>query len=112
MKIAVPVADGQLAMHFGHCDAFVLIDVDPESQHIESIEESDPPPHQPGVLPTWLGQQGVELVIAGGMGQRAQMLFTDQNITVVVGASAGTPEALVQQYLEGTLATGDNLCDH
>ena len=112
MKIAVPVADGQLAMHFGHCDAFVLVEVDPESREVISIEESAPPPHQPGVLARWLGQQGVELVIAGGMGQRAQMLFSEQNIKVVVGATGGTPEALVAQFLEGNLETGDNLCDH
>jgi len=112
MRIAVPVADGQLAMHFGHCDAFALIDVDDETKTITSVEESQPPPHQPGVLPAWLGQQNVNVVIAGGMGQRAQMLFAEQNITVVVGASAEPPEALVSQYLQGDLETGDNICDH
>ena len=28
MKIAIPLANGQLAMHFGHCEQFALIDVD------------------------------------------------------------------------------------
>jgi len=112
MKIAVPVADGQLAMHFGHCDAFALIDADQESGEIRSVEESASPPHQPGVLPKWLGEQGVEVVIAGGMGQRAQRLFADQHIRVVVGAPAEPPEALVKLFLQGNLETGDNICDH
>lgn len=36
-----------------------------------------PPPHEPGVLPKWLHDQGVNLIIAGGMGQRAQGLFNE-----------------------------------
>ena len=28
MKIAIPVADGKLCMHFGHCEKFALIDID------------------------------------------------------------------------------------
>ena len=46
------------------------------------------------------------------MGQRAQDLFTRQGIHVIVGASPVTPEELVQSYLEGTLETGTNACDH
>lgn len=46
------------------------------------------------------------------MGARAQQLFAAQNIQVVTGAAAGTPETVVLAYLNGTLETGDNLCDH
>lgn len=28
MKIAIPMAGGQLCMHFGHCEQFALVDVD------------------------------------------------------------------------------------
>ena len=71
-----------------------------------------PPPHEPGVLPKWLQEQEVGLVIAGGMGQRAQQLFAEKGIRVVVGAPVESPETLVTQYLAGTLATGENVCDH
>ena len=37
---------------------------------------------------------------------------TENGIRVVVGAAAETPETLVRQYLAGTLATGENVCDH
>jgi hypothetical protein len=30
----------------------------------------------------------------------------------MVGAPAETPEQLVAEYLAGTLAEGENLCDH
>jgi predicted Fe-Mo cluster-binding NifX family protein len=59
-----------------------------------------------------LGELGVNLVIAGGMGSRAQELFASNNIAVLVGAQGTSPEELVNAYLNSTLETGDNCCDH
>ncbi len=112
MKVAIPLADGKLTAHFGHCGQFAIVDVDPESKTIKSQVVLNPPPHEPGVLPAWLSEQGVSLVIAGGMGQRAQMLFGEKDIEVIVGAPVETPEELVSSYLAGTLQTGANVCDH
>ena len=112
MKIAIPTAAGKLCMHFGHCEQFAILDVDADSRAITGQQLVTPPPHEPGVLPKWLHGQGVNLIIAGGMGQRAQGLFKENGIRVVVGAAAETPETLVRQYLAGTLATGENVCDH
>jgi len=112
MRIAIPLADGKLCMHFGHCERFALIDADTSSKSITGRKDVVAPPHQPGLLPPWLAERGVKLVIAGGMGQRAISLFQEQGITVVVGAPADTPERLVADYLAGTLETGGNVCDH
>ena len=112
MKIAIPIADGMLCMHFGHCEKFALLDIDPAGGSVINQVELDPPPHEPGLLPKWLGEQGAELVIAGGMGQRAVMIFESQGIKVVTGAPALAPEEVVRQYLAGTLAVGTNYCDH
>jgi ATP-binding protein involved in chromosome partitioning len=59
-----------------------------------------------------LRDQGVEVVIAGGMGARAQRLFAQHQVKVVVGAAALEPEAAVKAYLEDRLPTGPNPCDH
>ncbi|MEA2013164.1 MAG: NifB/NifX family molybdenum-iron cluster-binding protein [Verrucomicrobiota bacterium] len=112
MKIAVPTAEGRLAMHFGHCEKFVFVDVNEESKEIVGSVDATPPAHAPGVLPKWLREQNVNVIIAGGMGSRAQQLFAEQNIKVIIGAPSETPEKLVQAYLDGVLASGDNLCDH
>lgn len=112
MKIAIPTANGKLCMHFGHCESFTMLEIDPATGTIAAITELDPPPHEPGVLPHWLAQQGADLVIAGGMGQRAQSLFEEQSIKVIVGAPSETPEELVRAYLSGALETGTNACDH
>ena len=111
MKIAIPLANGRLCMHFGHCEQFALVDTD-EQNNIVNTALLTPPAHEPGVLPAWLGEQGVDVIIAGGMGQRAQQLFTQNSITVVAGAPADEPEKLVSAYLAGTLEAGENACDH
>jgi len=46
------------------------------------------------------------------MGRRAQDIFSQSGIEVVVGAPIKTVEALIQNYLQGALITGANLCDH
>lgn len=112
MKIAIPLAGGKLAMHFGHCERFALVDVDPAEKKILGREDIDAPPHQPGLLPPWLAERGATMIIAGGMGQRAQSLFTENGIQVIVGAPSETPERLVGDYLAGTLQAGENACDH
>ncbi|WED23822.1 NifB/NifX family molybdenum-iron cluster-binding protein [Vibrio sp. JC009] len=112
MKIAIPVANGLLNLHFGHCKSFAILDVDQETKHITNRNDIDAPPHEPGLLPRWLGEREVDLVITGGMGQKAKQLFDQQSIKVIVGAPAETPEALVKAYMGGTLVSGANVCDH
>jgi Mrp family chromosome partitioning ATPase/predicted Fe-Mo cluster-binding NifX family protein len=112
MKIAIPTADGRLCMHFGHCEQFALIEIDPDAKTITNTTCLTPPPHEPGVLPRWLHEQGANVIIAGGMGQRAQALFASNEIEVVVGAPSQSPQAIAEAYLAGTLTTGENVCDH
>jgi len=112
MRIAIPLTAGRLALHFGHCEQFAVVDVDAQSKSIKGQELLSPPGHEPGVLPQWLAGIQVTLVIAGGMGQRAQQLFVQNGIEVVCGAPAGSPEEIATQYLRGQLALGENICDH
>ena len=110
MKFAIPLAEGKLTAHFGHCQEFALVEV--EDNEIKNKETLVQPPHEPGVLPKWLHNLGTNVIIAGGMGARALDLFAQNNIEVIVGASALTPEELVGQYLDNTLQAGGNVCDH
>lgn len=112
VRIALPLANGELSLHFGHCEKFALLDVDSAAKTILKRTDVDAPPHQPGLLPAWLAERGVSVVISGGMGHRARDLFAGHGIEVVTGAAAGSPEKLVGAYLAGTLITGENICDH
>jgi predicted Fe-Mo cluster-binding NifX family protein len=110
MKFAIPLAEGKLTAHFGHCQEFALVDV--EDNKIKNTKKMVPPPHEPGVLPRWLREQGTNVIIAGGMGARALELFAQSGIKVLTGAPSLIPEELVQQYLDKALQTGFNMCDH
>ena len=110
MRIAVPTIDGKLCMHFAHSQQFVFVNV--EDEEIKSTEAAAPPSYAPGALPKWLHEQGASVIIANGMGTRAQDLFSQSGITVVIGAPILEPEELAKQYISGTLKAGDNICDH
>jgi predicted Fe-Mo cluster-binding NifX family protein len=112
MRIAIPLVQGKLSLHFGHCDQFAIFDIDDNLKKVINRKDATPPAHEPGVLPRWLHENNVSVIIAGGMGQRAQQLFAQNDIKVVVGASSSMPEELVSAFLQDTLQTGDNICDH
>ncbi len=110
VKIAIPMAEGTLCNHFGHCEQFALVDL--QGKNIIQKVMITPPPHEPGLLPRWLGEKGVNLIIAGGMGQRAVSLFNERGIQVLTGAPQLNVEELIAHYVNQTLITGDNVCDH
>jgi predicted Fe-Mo cluster-binding NifX family protein len=113
MNVAIPVVNGLLCQHFGHCELFAIAEVDEATRTITKTIYHVPPPHEPGVLPKWLHEEmAANVIIAGGMGMRAQQLFEQNGIKVIVGASGGAPDDLVMQYLNGSLETGANICDH
>ncbi len=111
MKIALPTNNGRITQHFGHCEFFEIIELNDKKEIVKS-ETKTPPEHIPGILPKWLSELGVELVIAGGMGSHAQRLFTEMDIKLVTGVGNELPETAVKNYLNGTLTTGANMCDH
>jgi len=112
MRCAVPVNGDMVSMHFGHCESFAFFDVDEVNKEITNKEIMAPPGHQPGVLPAWLAEQGVSVVIAGGMGSRAQGLFNQNSIKVAVNVLETNPEKAVMSFIGGTLEIGDDVCDH
>ncbi len=110
MKIAIPTSGGALASHFGHCEQFSVYEVDGAS--VRATDSLTPPNHEPGAFPRFLRAEGIDVIIAGGMGQRAQGLFADANITVVCGAGGTDPAQMAEAYAKGNLVSGDNACDH
>lgn len=112
MRYAIPITDGKVSEHFGHCQHFALIDADEAEGTILNREIVPSPGHQPGFLPIWLAEEGVSVVLARGMGSRAQNIFEENRIQVVTGAIEDDPEKAVLDHIRGALATGDNICDH
>jgi predicted Fe-Mo cluster-binding NifX family protein len=109
-RIAIPLENGILCSHFGHCQQFAIVDAENSSISGETLVT--PPPHEPGLLPAWLAEKGVTDVIAGGMGQRAINLFNQQKINVFVGAQVKNYTELANDLINGSLVAGANYCDH
>ncbi len=110
MKIAFPLTQRKISAHFGHCEEFAVLTV--EDGKIVKEEYLTPPAHEPGSHPKFLNEHGVTVVIAGGMGMRAQELMAENGIKSYVGVCHQPLSDLVAQYVKGELEAGDNLCDH
>ncbi len=110
MKIAVPIDGGLISQHFGHAELFLIAEI--EDGEIKRTETKTPPPHEPGVIPKWMSELGVNVIITGGMGRRALALFDGYGIKAVVGAPQIDPIEAIKEYLRGTLRTGENVCSH
>lgn len=112
MRIAIPVENGRLSPHFGYCVEFEFVTVNPHTKQLVCTETVVAPPHQPDLLPAWLKGHGATVIIASGMGSRAQSLSNENGIEVLIGAPSEEPKVLAQAYLDGTLTPGANICDH
>ena len=108
--IAVPMADGKLSSHFGHSEQFAFVET--EDGKVNKVEVKPAAPHEPGVIPRWIEQQGVDVVITGGIGDKARAMLEEKGIEVIVGAPEQPPEVLAEQYLSNKLISGANVCDH
>lgn len=107
MKVAISTDSGFVSAHFGRCPVFTMVEI--EDGKVVKIEENNNPGHQPGFLPVFLAEQGVNCIICGGMGDRAQMLFTEKKITPVIGVT-GKVEEVIEKFIKGQLKGGESLC--
>lgn len=110
MKIAVASEGNKISGHFGHCEGFILFEV--ENNSIKEKTFIQNPGHKPGFLPVFLKEKQTNVIISGGMGETAQQLFQNQGIEVVVGAQ-GMAEEVVKSYVVGKLKSTGSVCaDH
>lgn len=107
MKIAVASENELVTGHFGHCQNFNIFDV--ENGNIISVESIPNPGHKPGFLPRFLNDQGVNVIISGGMGGAAVQIFNENNIEVVIGTS-GAAQVAVDKYIKGELESTGSIC--
>ncbi|OGC04990.1 dinitrogenase iron-molybdenum cofactor [candidate division WOR-1 bacterium RIFOXYA12_FULL_43_27] len=107
MKIAISTDGGDVSEHFGRCPEFTIVEI--EDGKVVKQETIQNPGHHPGFLPEFLRQRGVSVIIAGGMGHRAQGLFSEQNIRTIMGIS-GKVDEVILAFAEGRIQSGESLC--
>jgi predicted Fe-Mo cluster-binding NifX family protein len=107
MRIAISTDGDFVSAHFGRCPSFTIVDI--RDRKIARKEVVRNPGHQPGFIPQFLHQRGVECIVAGGMGMRAQGFFAEAGIQTILGAS-GRINDVIEKLKRGTLESGESLC--
>lgn len=110
VKLAIPSEDNKLSSHFGHCKQFAIYNIN-DNKVVEK-KFVDTPEHTPGAFPKFLNDLGIEVVIAGGMGNKAQTHFKNQGIELITGATDDNLDNLIQLYLDGRIKSKEVKCDH
>lgn len=107
MRIAISTDGDFVSAHFGRCPSFTIVDI--ENGKLAKRTEVANPGHQPGFIPQFLHEKGVECIVAGGMGMRATSFFEEFGIRTIVGIS-GKIDEVITGLKKGTLKGGESLC--
>ncbi len=110
MKIAIPTLEGKLCSHFGHCETFSFIEINPQTKKILNITTKSPEAGISCQSASWVSSQGVNLVLAGGMGQRPMNLFKQNGVEVLLGCPELDVKEIVEKYLDNSLVLSENSC--
>jgi len=105
--VAISTDGDFVSAHFGRCPSFTIIDI--EDGKIMNKQVVDNPGHQPGTIPQFLHERGVNYIVAGGMGQRAVGFFSEFGIKPIIGVS-GRIDETVEKLLNDSLEGGASLC--
>lgn len=110
LRVGFSTNDGTiLEGHFGHCEKFVIYTI--ENGKAINKEIVTAPEHTHGAFPKFMAEQKVNIVITGGMGQKAMDILKANKIEVILGAS-GKIEDILKVYLEGNLVSDGAACAH
>ncbi len=110
MKIAVTFENGNVFQHFGHTEKFKLYTV--EDEKIVNLQIVDTNGSGHGALSGFLKDNGVDVLICGGIGAGAQNALTEAGIKFFGGVQ-GSADGAVMAYLQGKLTYNPDVhCDH
>lgn len=116
MRVAIPVTNGKIPNHLGHCATFLVAEVEGNEIVKETVVEN--PGHGPGGPPPFfLVRLGVEQVIAWGIPPHGHGILREHGVKVQLGAT-GDPRQALRDFLSGSLkVTNDGLdaggsCEH
>ncbi len=95
--------DSAVSAHFGRCPFFTLAEV--EGEEITCVRAVENPyfgAHQPGQVPGYIHELGANVMLTGGMGQRAIQFFQQYGIEAATGAQ-GTVRHALKMYFDAEL---------
>ena len=107
MKIAISTDSRMVSPHFGRCPEFTIVEI--KDNKVIKKEVIDNPGHMTGFLPRFLNKQGVNCVIAGGAGFRAQQFFDEFGIELITGVQ-GKVDDVIDAFVKSKLKQGESFC--
>lgn len=109
MKIAATYDNGNIFQHFGKTEFFKVYEVEDNKIISSEVIGSNGLGH--GALAGLLGEQGINVLICGGLGGGAQTALKEAGVEVCSGAKGDADQA-VEAYLRGELVSTGANCDH
>lgn len=111
MKIALPTRNNNIDDHFGHCEYYTIFTADNQTKEITDSETISSPAGCgcKSNIATTLSNMGVEVLLAGNMGEGALRVLNNAGIQVLRGCS-GDVKAVALKWLEGSLADSGDTC--
>ena len=111
MKIAVPVTkEKQIDSHFGHCESYGVFTIT-ENNEISDLKNVQSPQGCgcKSDIASVLASDGVNLMLAGGIGDGAINVLNSSGIEVIRGCS-GDATKVVKLYLKGLVEDSGSSC--
>ena len=108
MKIVLPTENGYLCPHFGRSPYFTIAEI--ENKKVIKTGLVENPGHEIGSIPEFLKNLNVNCIISSGMGNKAQELFKEYNIAVIMGAE-GKIDDIINKFIESKLVSGESSCN-
>ena len=109
MKIAVTYDNGNIFQHFGKTEFFKVYEVEDGKVISSEVIGSNGTGH--GALAGLLAEQGIDVLICGGIGGGAQAALEEAGVELCAGAQ-GEADQAVEAYLKGELVSTGANCDH
>lgn len=109
MKIAATYDNGNIFQHFGKTEFFKVYEVEDNKVVSSEVIGSNGTGH--GALAGLLAEQGISVLICGGIGGGAQSALAEAGIELCSGAQ-GDADTAVDVYLKGELVSTGVNCDH
>ena len=109
MKIAATYDNGNIFQHFGKTEFFKVYEVEDNKVVSSEVIGSNGTGH--GALAGLLAEQGISVLICGGIGGGAQAALAEAGVELCSGAQ-GDADTAVDAYLKGELVSTGVNCDH
>ena len=115
MRIALPISEGKFSIHYGRAEALSLHDIDLATGTSADLGMRLFPAEGTCGAGPWVAQQGVEVLLAGGLGSGAAQSLAKAGVKVFAGIAETDPRKVIQQFLAGVaeareLAPGESMC--